>query len=157
MSELAVLAVLAVFAVLAVLAVLALLDVLAVLNVLARYQVHLLSGKSFLQASPVPSSYIQTLHVLSHLPPQPYFMSLKNSFSEPHAELRPRLQKWFYKHPSKKLVFSEFLNLSKEVLRRPLPPKIASRWHYRLPIKNLTVHYNSQFCVTLIFCFAQEA
>ena len=28
--------------------------------------------------------------------------------------------------------------------RRRSPPKIATRWSYRLPIKNLTAHYNSQ-------------
>ena len=37
------------------------------------------------------------------------------------------------------------------------PPKIATRWRYRLPINNLTAHYNSQFCVSFHFGFAQEA
>ena len=30
--------------------------------------------------------------------------------------------------------------------------QIAARWRYRLPIKNLTLHYNSQFCVIFNFC-----
>ena len=37
-----------------------------------------------------------------------------------------------------------------------MPLKIAARWRYRLPINNLTAHYNSQFCVSFHFGFAQE-
>ena len=41
--------------------------------------------------------------------------------------------------------------------RRLSTTKIAVRWRYRLPIYNLKVHYDSQFCVSFHFCFAQEA
>ena len=33
----------------------------------------------------------------------------------------------------------------------------AARWRYRPPIKNLTSHYNSQFCDSFHCCFLQEA
>ena len=47
--------------------------------------------------------------------------------------------------------------LSTCVLWRRSLPKIAARWRYRLPSNNLTAHYNSQFCVSCYFGFAQEA
>ena len=89
----------------------------------------------------------------------PYFMSLdiENSLSEPRVELRWRLRKWFAKHPSKTFFFSKFLNLCPGLPRRRSQPKIAARWRYRPPIKNLTSHYNSQFCVSFHCCFFQEA
>ena len=31
------------------------------------------------------------------------------------------------------------------------PPETAARWYYGPLIKDLTEHYNSQFCVSLIF------
>ena len=34
-----------------------------------------------------------------------------------------------------------------------LLPNIAARWRYRLPMENLTAHYNSQFCVSFNFLF----
>ena len=54
-------------------------------------------------------------------------------------------------------LFSKFLILSTGLLRRRLPPKIAARWRYRLPIENLTAHYNTQFCVSFNFWFCQKA
>ena len=41
--------------------------------------------------------------------------------------------------------------LSKGLSRRGLLPKVAARWRYRLPIKNVTAHYNSQFCDSINF------
>ena len=38
-----------------------------------------------------------------------------------------------------------------------LPAEIAVRWRYRPPIKNMTEHYNSQFCVSFHCCLLQEA
>ena len=40
--------------------------------------------------------------------------------------------------------------------RRPLA-EMAARWRCAFPIKNLTPDYNSQFCISFIFVFAQEA
>ena len=57
----------------------------------------------------------------------------------------------------KKNLFFKFLNLSTGLPQRQLPPTIAARWRYRIAIKNLTAHYNSWFCVSFYFCFAQEA
>ena len=59
----------------------------------------------------------------------PYFSSLyiENSLSEPLAEFRPWLQKWFSKHPSKMFFFFKFLNLSTGLWQCRLPPKIAAR------------------------------
>ena len=37
---------------------------------------------------------------------------------------------------------------------RQLSEKIAARWPCKLPIKNLTPHYNSQFCVSFNFCMS---
>ena len=42
-------------------------------------------------------------------------------------------------------------------LRPRFPTKIAARWRYRPPIKNMTAHYNSQVCVSFHCCFLQEA
>jgi len=41
--------------------------------------------------------------------------------------------------------------------RRRYPAEIAGRWLYRPSIKDMTAHYNSQFCVTFHCCFLQEA
>ena len=41
-------------------------------------------------------------------------------------------------------------------LRRS-PAEIAARWRYRPPIKNMTAHYDSQFCVSFHCCLLQEA
>ena len=51
-----------------------------------------------------------------------------------------------------KIISSKFLILSTGLTRRRSPLKIAARWRYRLPIENLTAHYNSQFCVIFLFC-----
>ena len=86
-----------------------------------------------------------------------YFTSLdiENSLCVLCPEFRPRLQKWFSEHPSKMF----FFKMPELVYRTAgaLPPKITARWRHRLPIKNLTAHYDSQFCVSFYFCFAQEA
>ena len=37
------------------------------------------------------------------------------------------------------------------------PAEIAARWRYRATIKNMTAHYDSQFCVSFHCCFLQEA
>ena len=47
---------------------------------------------------------------------------------------------------------SKFLNLSTGLPRRQSPQKIAVKWRYKHPIKNLTAHYNSNFCVSFHFC-----
>ena len=52
-----------------------------------------------------------------------------------------------------KLFFSKSLILSTGLQRRQSPPQITARWRYRLPMKNLTAHYNIQFCVSFHFCF----
>ena len=44
----------------------------------------------------------------------------------------------------------KILILSTGIARRCLIAKIAARLRYRLPIKNLTPHYNSQFCDSLV-------
>ena len=51
---------------------------------------------------------------------------------------------------------SKFLNLSTGLLRWRSPKKIAAKWRYRLPIKNMTPHHNSQFCVCFNFCVDLE-
>ena len=56
-----------------------------------------------------------------------------------------------------KLFSSNFLILSPDVPWRRSPPEIAARWRYRLPSNNLTAHYNSQFFVSFLFGFDQEA
>ena len=48
-----------------------------------------------------------------------------------------------------------FVILSTGLPRRQLPPKIAARWHYRLPMENVTAHYNS-FVSGLIFVCAMK-
>ena len=40
--------------------------------------------------------------------------------------------------------------------RRRSLAEIAARWRCRLHIKNLTPHYNSEFCVSFHFCVDQE-
>ena len=45
---------------------------------------------------------------------------------------------------------SKFLILSTGVPRRRSAPKNAARWRYRLPSNNLTAHYKSQFCVSIL-------
>ena len=91
-------------------------------------------------------------------PMGPYLTSLAfdNSLSVPRAELRPRLQKKFSKHPSKKFLFLKFLNLSTGLPQRRLPPKITAWWRYRLPIKTLTPNYNSQFLKILFFVLRRK-
>ena len=37
------------------------------------------------------------------------------------------------------------------------PLEIAARWRCRHFVKNLTVHYSSQFCVSFHFCFPWKA
>ena len=81
-------------------------------------------------------------------------LDIENSLSEQCVELWPRLGKWFSKQPSTKVFL---LAKIPELVYRIATALIAARWPYRLPVKNLTVHYNSQFCVSFHFCFAQEA
>ena len=52
--------------------------------------------------------------------------------------------------------FSKFLILPTGLPRRRSPPKIAARWRYGPPIKDLRAHYNSQFFVIFSFCIDQE-
>ena len=54
-------------------------------------------------------------------------------------------------------VFSKVSDLVHRPTAAVLPAIIAARWHYRLPIKNLTPHYKSQFGVSFNFCIDQEA
>ena len=70
---------------------------------------------------------------------------MKNSLSEPYTKVRHLTSNLL------KVLFSKFLILSTGLMRRRSPEKIADRWRYRLPIKNLTPHYNSQFCVSILF------
>ena len=51
---------------------------------------------------------------------------------------------------------SKFLLLSTGLWQRQLPTKIAARWRYRFPLRNLTPHYNSQFCVTFLFVLVSK-
>ena len=37
------------------------------------------------------------------------------------------------------------------------PPEIAARWRCIPLIKNMTAHYNRQFCVSFHYCFHWEA
>ena len=71
------------------------------------------------------------------------------------AEVRPRPRKRCNNYFTKTF-FSKFLILSTGLPRRRSPPKNAARWRCRLPIENLTAHYDSQFCVSFYF-FCQEA
>ena len=68
---------------------------------------------------------------------------------EPHhiGKLWPQPRKESNKHFTIKKILIFFTGLP----RRWLPEDIAARWCYRLPIKNLTPHYNSQICVTFHF------
>ena len=43
------------------------------------------------------------------------------------------------------------------LLRRQPPLEIAARWRCVSVIKNMTAHYNSQFCVSFHYCFHWEA
>ena len=61
---------------------------------------------------------------------------IKNSFREPCAKVLPRPPKVSNKQHTKQK--SWFCTQAQ---------KIAARWRCRLPIKNLTPHYNSHFCV----------
>ena len=69
---------------------------------------------------------------------------------------------WHYSFRSYKMCYSTSSHIWTFVT--PCPPRrprfsaeIAARWRYRHPIKNMTVHYNSQFCVSFHCCFLQEA
>ena len=41
--------------------------------------------------------------------------------------------------------------------RRRFPAEIGARWRYRPSIKNMSAHYDSQFCVSFNCCLLQEA
>ena len=56
----------------------------------------------------------------------------------------------------KQVAIENSLRLHTDLPRRRSLPKIAARWRYRLPSKNLTAHYNSQLCVSFHLGFAQE-
>ena len=84
-------------------------------------------------------------------------LHIENSFSEPPPDVRPRPPKGSTKHPTKSFFSSKFLIWFRGLPRRRLPPKINARCNYRPPIKNMTAHYNSPFCVSFHFCFHQEA
>ena len=43
-----------------------------------------------------------------------------------------------------------------EILSRSPPAEMAAIWRCGLLIKNLTPHYEGQFCVSFNFCFDQE-
>ena len=69
---------------------------------------------------------------------------------------------WHYNFQSYKMYYSTSSHIWTFVTpsppRRPrFPAEIAARWRYRPPIKNMTAHYNSQFCVSFHCCFLQEA
>ena len=70
----------------------------------------------------------------------------KNKSGYPLTELQPQ------KGSDKQFNFFKFLILSRGIPWRCSPAKIAARWRYRPPSKNLTAHYNSQFCVSSHFC-----
>ena len=71
---------------------------------------------------------------------------MKKSVTEPRAELQPRSWKGSNQQFSKKY-FSKFLISSTGQPRRLMPAKIADRWRFGLPIKNLRAHNNSNFFV----------
>ena len=86
------------------------------------------------------------------LPPcQPVHMGAryKKTLGEPCVEVWPRPAKLSNKQFTKKL--------STGLLWWRLLAEIAARWRYRLPIKNLTSHYESPFCVSFTFSIDQEA
>ena len=85
-------------------------------------------------------------------PPAFYFTSIdiENSFSEPQPPKGSR-------SILLKVIFFKFLILFRGLPRRRSPAEIAARWRYRLPITNMTAHYDGQFCESFNFCFYQEA
>ena len=76
----------------------------------------------------------------------------KNPSGNTLAELRQRLRKSSIKQFTIKCFFL-FLIFSRGLPRWRSPAEIAARWRYRPPIKNLTAHYNSPFCVSFSFLF----
>ena len=69
---------------------------------------------------------------------------------------------WHYSFRSYKMCYSTSSHIWTFVTlwpprRRWFPAEIAARWRYRPPIKNMTAHYNSRFCVSFHCCFLQEA
>ena len=76
--------------------------------------------------------------------------------------LRIGISLWHYSFRSYKICYSTSSHIWTFVTpcapRRPrFPAEIAARWCYRPTIKNMTAHYNSQFCVSFHCCFLQEA
>ena len=69
---------------------------------------------------------------------------------------------WHYSFRSYKMCYSTSSHIWNFVTpwlprRRWFPAEIAARWRYRPPIKNMTAHYNSQFCVSFHCCLLQES
>ena len=69
---------------------------------------------------------------------------------------------WQYSFWSYKMCYSTLSHIWTFVTpwqhrRRRSPAEITARWRYRPPIKNLTSHYDSQFCVSFHCCFLKEA
>ena len=69
---------------------------------------------------------------------------------------------WYYSFRSYKMCYSTLSHIWTFVTplqprRRRSSTEIAARWRYRPPIKNITAHYNNQFCVSFHCCFLQEA
>ena len=69
---------------------------------------------------------------------------------------------WHYSFRSYKMCYSTSSQIWTFVT--PGPPRrrrsqveINARWCYIPPIKNMTAHYNSHFCVSFHCCFLQEA
>ena len=72
------------------------------------------------------------------------------------------LSLWHYSFQSYKMCYSTSSHISTFVT--PLPPRqrrfpaeITARWRYGPPIKNMTAHYNSQFCVSVHCYLIREA
>ena len=55
-----------------------------------------------------------------------------------------------------KFFFSKFLILSPGLSQRRSQPLTAAGWRHRLPIKNMTAHYNSQNSVSFHFGFVRK-
>ena len=75
-----------------------------------------------------------------------------------HIFVHPCSQFFVTKH----LPTSLFVSLKiPDLVHRPTAAAVAAKncrqMGYRPPIKNLTAHYNSQFCVSFCFCFIHEA
>ena len=75
---------------------------------------------------------------------------------------RFRISLWHYSFRSYKMCYSTSSHIWTFVTPCPLrrqrfSAEIAARWRYRRPIKNITAHYASQFCVSFHCCFLQEA